>query len=98
MRHTEYRGLTITDHTPSTLTCPFTVRFPVVGSIGARTMQEAESKIDAYLARQDAARPLQPGEVRVLAVLPGTRMHTASAGRRAAERARGQDRKGGRFA
>ncbi|ABW35118.1 hypothetical protein Dgeo_3077 (plasmid) [Deinococcus geothermalis DSM 11300] len=96
MQHTEYRGLTITDHRPTTLACPFTIRFPVLGSIGARTEEEARAKVDAFLAQQEA--PLRPGEARLLAILPGGRMHTASAGRRAAERARGQKRQGGRFA
>lgn len=96
MQHTEYRGITVTDHRPSSLTCPITVYLPGFGNLGARNMEEAHAKVDAFLAYRE--RPAQPGEMKIIAAMPGTRMYTSSTGRNAAERARGRTRKNGKFA
>lgn len=94
---TMHRGITITDHTlVARLTCPFVISLPGFGPLGARTLEEAHAKIERWEAYQQ--RPAAPGETKILAVAPGSRSMSASTMRARAERARGQKRKGGKFA
>ncbi|PIG96910.1 hypothetical protein [Deinococcus sp. UR1] len=95
-----YRDVTITDHTlVARLTCPYVISLPGFGPLGARTLEEAHAKIDNFIAHQ--TQPAPAGQIKILAVLPtgaGARSMSASTMRGRAERARGQNRKGGKFA
>ena len=89
---TEYHGFTISLTAPG-MVCPFFVsklRRP------CRDIEHGKAIVDAHLAR--AAQPRQAGELRVVAVLPGERMLSASACRGRSEQARGRQRSGGKFA
>lgn len=89
---TTYKGFEIYLSAPGA-TCPFFVRGL---RRPCRDITHGREIVDAHLAR--AAQPRQPGELRVVAVLPGERMLSASACRGRIEQARGQRRVGGRFA
>lgn len=89
---TEYHGFTISLTAPG-MVCPFFVsklRRP------CRDIEHGKAIVDDYLAR--AAQPRQTGELRVVAVLPGEQMLSASACRNRSEQARGQRRVSGKFA
>ena len=89
---TTYRGFEITLTAPG-MACPFFVhklRRP------CRDLAHGQEIVDTYLER--AAQPREAGELRVVAVLPGERMLSASARRNRSEQAGGQRRVGGKFA
>ncbi|GGI75742.1 hypothetical protein [Deinococcus wulumuqiensis] len=92
VQSTTYRGFEITLAAPG-MACPFFVhklRRP------CRDLAHGQEIVDAHLER--AAQPRQPGELHVVAVLPGERMLSASACRNRSEQARGQRRVSGKFA
>lgn len=94
---TTHHGITISDYRlVRHMTCPFQISLPGFGALGARTLEEAHEKIEKWEAYQQ--RPAAPGEMKILAVAPGSRTMSASTMRNRSERARGQGRKKGRFA